>query len=40
MTRVTIVSQCDTTEYGSASHLYIFLSLSLIPSHIQKQSKL
>ena len=42
MTHVTIVSQSDTTEYGSASCTYIltFVSLSPIPSHIKKQSKL
>ena len=37
------MSQCDTTKYGSASLMYIFLlslSLTPIPSHIQKQSKL
>ena len=42
MTCVTIVTHCDTTKYGSASCMNIltFVSLSPIPSHIKKQSKL
>ena len=40
LTRVTIVSQCDTTEYGSASRACIltFVSLSL-PSHPTSRNK-
>jgi hypothetical protein len=33
------VSQCDITEYGSASHAYIFLSSLSLPSHPTSENK-